>query len=407
MTRLEKIIAGMCIGLLVFLSFTIIVRFTTRQILVKHFNMDNAFTELVWFDNATLSGSEGGGETEENTVSTQVEIDWEERYPFANAGEEATADEMAAVNGEDDGMQSTVLNRITNAVTGLEDGIQSYTSDLLVGHEKIVEGANVYEKCIGWNFTSFQEYNGVVTLSDGYLSGYTEKRDTTKQAEAMEELKGFCEERGIGLLYVMAPYKIREEQDKDVSGTLDFSNQNADEFLSRLDAGQFDYQTYEKWLLGSQGRKVTLARCEPDDFTLLYPKYETAFHYIVPGREIDMVSDYSVVYDMSVINKCDYYNSNPYTGCNYGEQPLIQIENQLPAEEHKILMIRDSFGDCVISCLALAEKNVDSMDIRYFTGSVRTYIEENDPDLVIVMYNAGGVGGELDDSGHDDIFDFR
>jgi hypothetical protein len=397
-----------------------------------------------------------------------MEIDWAERYPFADSEGEAQTGEAAVPQEEEAGVQSTLSERILNAVTGLEEGIESYTTDLLVGHEKIVEGANAYEKCIGWNFTSFGEYNGVIALSDGYLSGYTEKRDTTKQCEALSELNDFCEERGIGLLYVMAPYKISEYDDADVSGTLDFSNQNANEFLagldaagidyydiretihenkmnqhelfyktdhhwltttglwaaqnilaycnkaygwnadlSLLDADQFDYTTYEQWLLGSQGRKVTLARCEPDDFTLLYPKYETSFHYSVPARGIDTVSDYSIVYDMSVINKCDYYNSNPYSGCNYGEQPLIQIENRLTAEDHKILMIRDSFSDCVISCLALAEKNVDSMDIRYFTGSVKTYIEESSPDLVIVMYNAGGVGGELDDSGHDDIFDFR
>jgi hypothetical protein len=86
---------------------------------------------------------------------------------------------------------------------------------------------------------------------------------------------------------------------------------------------------------------------------------------------------------------------------------LIQIENQLEADNHKILIIRDSFSDCVISCLALAEKNVDSLDIRYFTGSVKAYIEQSAPDLVIVMYNPSEISGEIDYSTHTDAFDFR
>jgi LmbE family N-acetylglucosaminyl deacetylase len=59
----------------------------------------------------------------------------------------------------------------------------------------------------------------------------------------------------------------------------------------------------------------------------------------------------------------------------------------------------------VISCLALAEKNIDAIDLRHFTGSVKKYIEESKPDLVIVMYNV--IGGDINYSTHKDKFDFR
>jgi hypothetical protein len=110
---------------------------------------------------------------------------------------------------------------------------------------------------------------------------------------------------------------------------------------------------------------------------------------------------------MTQVEECDYYNKNPYAACNYGDQPLIQIENQQASDDHKILIIHDSFCDSVISCLALAEKNVDSLDLRHFTGSVKTYIEESMPEIVIVMYNAGSAAGEIDYSTHKDEFDFR
>jgi hypothetical protein len=176
---------------------------------------------------------------------------------------------------------------------------------------------------------------------------------------------------------------------------------------SLLDSNQFDYTVYKDWFLGSRGKKVTLARCQPDDFTLLYPKYETSFHYSVPNKEIDTVGDYSVVYDMSAIEVCDYYNIDPYLGCNYSNCPLIQIENMLTEDEHKILMIGDSFDNCVISCVALGVKNVDSIDLRYFSGSLKTYIKESNPDLVIVMYNPSQIGETIDYSIHSNTFDFR
>lgn len=107
------------------------------------------------------------------------------------------------------------------------------------------------------------------------------------------------------------------------------------------------------------------------------------------------------------IDTCDYYNVNPYADVNYGERPVIQIENQLTADNHKILVIRDSFCDCVVSCLAIAEKNIDALDIRQFTGSVKAYIKESNPDVVIVMYTTGNLGGDIDYTTHRDVFDFR
>jgi hypothetical protein len=43
-------------------------------------------------------------------------------------------------------------------------------------------------------------------------------------------------------------------------------------------------------------------------------------------------------------------------------------------------------------------ENLDVMDTRLFDGSVKTYIEKNKPDIVIVLYNQAAIGsGELFD----------
>ena len=50
-------------------------------------------------------------------------------------------------------------------------------------------------------------------------------------------------------------------------------------------------------------------------------------------------------------------------------------------------MIRDSFGDVVIPFLALENEYTSVIDLRKFNGSIKTYIEEYNPDIVIIMYN--------------------
>jgi hypothetical protein len=329
-----------------------------------------------------------------------------------------------------------------------------------------VEASNVYEKIIGWNFASFGEYNGVVQLGDGFLTSFTAKKDVTENFTALKELDDFCRTRKINFAYVQAPHKI-SSQDK-ISGTADFSNQNADDLLfllkesgvefldlrqkirednlnhrslfyrtdhhwktetglyaskkilefmnekfgfesdtEKLDAENFTVKTWREWFLGSQGKKVTLARCTPDDFSLIFPKYETLFRYVLPSKKMDETGSYSVAYDMTQVEKKDYYARSPYHANNFGDRPLIQIENLLDAEKKRILIMHDSFGDCVISCLALAEKNVDSIDLRHFTGSVKNFIVQTSPDAVLVLYNPSQIEHKIDFSTHESPFDFR
>lgn len=458
-TKIEKITMGVCIGVLFIFACTIAVRVFTRQVLIKHYHIDNAFTRFVWFDNGYISTGD----------DFEVEMNWEELFPFDAS--DSNLEALDTISTEKKNGLSGMKNQLAcvkNFMISAEEKIETYTSSFLVFYSRIVEVAYSYEKSIGWNFAPFEEYNGVIELSDGYLSNYEEKKDTSQQFAALSEFNDYCQKKAIDFLYVQAPCKISEYDDTDISGMLDFSNQNANDLLAKLedanieyydiretihennihnhdlfyktdhhwltttglwasqnilkycndtygwnadvsllDANQFDFITYKECFLGSQGKKVTLSRCRPDDFTLLYPKYDTKFHYYVPAEGINAIDDYSVVYNMSMIENSDYYNNSPYSGCNYGDQPLIQIENQKKVDDHKILLIRDSFGNCVVSCFALAEKNVDSLDLRHFTGSVKTYIEESNPDLVIVMSNAISAGDDVDYSTHTDKFDFR
>jgi len=455
----DKYLIGACIGLIfLFFSSIIIVTFT-RQILVKHMGMQNIFTDFIFMDHDAFNNGDEFNGDELQERGAKSEIDWAELYPF-------TFDDVPL--STEGTTQRSWTEKIEEKIDGVKSKVEFYCSKALFGYKNFVEQSKSYEKFIGWNFAPFGEYNGVVEMSSGYFTSYEEEKDVTDHANSLIELNEFCKDNGCEFLYIQAPHKVCEYDDSQISGSSDFSNQNANKMISiiedagvdvfdirdvihnedfihhelfyrtdhhwltttglwaaqktleycnvnynfnaeisRLDLDRFEKKLYPEWFLGSQGKKVTLAHTEPDDFVLLYPEYKTKFHYYVPDELVDEEGDYSIVYDMRQIEEKDLYGSNPYGGCNYGDQPLIQIQNLLNADDNKILIIHDSFGDCFISCLALCEAEVDSLDVRHFNGSVKNYIQSTNPDIVMVMYNAGVVGDEIDWKSHESMFDFR
>lgn len=89
---------------------------------------------------------------------------------------------------------------------------------------------------------------------------------------------------------------------------------------------------------------------------------------------------------MLQVGERDYYGKNPYAAYIYADQPLETIENLDAAGGPHVLVVRDSFANCVVPFLSLAAGRVDSVDLRQFDGSLRACMEAEDPDAVVVMY---------------------
>ena len=396
----------------------------------------------------------------------EIRIDWQKLYPFPPSQEEdvPTHTKPSFVTS----LASKIDAKLR--LSYIKEKIEKWTTEKLIGYMTFTETAKRYENIIGWNLASMSDYNGVVTLHDGYLISFVEKRDVSEAVNSTIELADFCKQKGIDFLYVNAPRKICKFEDADISGTLDFSNQNADEFLrqlsvagvkycdlrealhaegvphhesfyrtdnhwrletalwasrhilqflhdefyhsidsSALDMNRFTSVEYPVCFLGDYGKKMTLARTVPDDFTLLYPNDTMSFHLKIPTLGIDRYGDFSTLYDMSRMERIDYYTQSQYNDLTYNNigAALISIDNQLNTQNVKLLIIRDSFGGGVIQYLSMGVKNVDAIDPRQFTGSVHNYIETTKPDIVIVLMHAGVIGVPIDWNTHTSFFDFR
>ena len=161
--------------------------------------------------------------------------------------------------------------------------------------------------------------------------------------------------------------------------------------VSLFEKDRFSTKIYPQWFLGSQGKKVTLANAKPEDFYLFFPNYASSFHYEIKDKRIDADGDFSILYDMDYFNKRNLYGPSVYNAYIYGDQPLEKIENKLSKNDKHILVVHDSFGDVVVPFLALGVRRVDSIDLRNFNGSLKSYIERERPDIVVVLYYSGSI----------------
>lgn len=438
-----------CVAILIFLMATLFLRVGAKVILIDKFHMDNAFIRVLFLDNPTFSD-----ENSDDLDSTnRTPANWSAIYPFPQQ-------ETTTISIRKTFSISNIIERIKN----IEGKVEKTSSNFIFGYDKWIELSNAYKKIIDWNLVSYREYNGVNELENGYLTWFSSKTDTGEHILTISDFKDYCQSLGINFLYVQTPSKISKYQDKNLSGELDFSNQNADSLLEGLrknnvlcldlreDFSRANFNHHEKFfktdhhwkpqtglwaakiisdeldkdfqaninlnllgetawrgtvykerLFGSQGKKVTLARAKPEDITLFYPNFPTKIHYVISECDIDATGDFSISYSELPTDSKKYI---PYGIYNHGSQAIISIENLLPTNNTKILIIGDSYVCALAPFMAVCVKHLDVLDERFFTGSIKKYVEVNRPDIVIVSYNASTIS-PIDFSAHKSHFDYR
>lgn len=159
-----------------------------------------------------------------------------------------------------------------------------------------------------------------------------------------------------------------------------------------FDMANYDVEVYEKCLLGSTGINSTEAFVEPEDFNIYIPKSKNDFSFEIPSKNIDLEGEFDIFINKEKLYNKEMWPFNAYASYIYANSAYLKIENKTIKDEHKILIIKDSFANVIVPYLAQVIKRVDVIDMRksqtdHFNGDIMSLIEKNNYDTVLFIYN--------------------
>lgn len=276
-------------------------------------------------------------------------------------------------------------------------------------------------------------------------------------AARMTRLKQAAAQKGDKVVYVMTPDKYIEGQTRFETGIpYNYANETADDFLKALKQNNVDtvdfrqimkqggkytlgsfYKTDHHWkvqtafwaytqfvnvlqeryglqfphkaqytnlqnfnqivyknsYIGSMARKEGILYSTTEDFTFIYPKFDTNFDFYaqsgsdqlnVQGRFENSIAFTSILsgggdpYDADNDKFFTYMDGNP---------GFVDITNMNEPKGPKVLFIKDSLMVPVASFFALGCSKVYMVDPRYYAGSIEKLLADNHYDYVFVSFS--------------------
>ena len=418
----------------------------TQKVIVNKLEIRSGFTDFIL-------NKKDSGVPEWVEYNPRVSVPWALMYRFDDM---SINDMLLASKPSGETKEKTFLEKSKEQYDKLFAKMDSFAKsipDKVIFADYINMAGSLYNSMLGWEVPIKGGSNNIVSLENGYFSAVMGKSNLTNVVNNICEFSDFLQEENIPLLYVAAPRKIMEED--FVSGVVDFSVQNVDQMTEKLSESDidyikmidhlreeyddpheaffktdihwkpqtglfvskvisaylnenfdfnidlslfapdnFEYELYEKRMLGSEGRKLTTSVADPEDFYLLYQKDEMTFTLDIIDREIKKTGGFEIFYDYAqVLGNIDYNKKQAYESYMHGNNAVDIITNHDNSNGKRVLLLGDSFGRTVAPFLAISVSHLELFDLRTFSGSLESYIEINGPyDAVVIVYNPGAIG---------------
>lgn len=157
------------------------------------------------------------------------------------------------------------------------------------------------------------------------------------------------------------------------------------------DINHYNQITYKNKYVGSLGRKTGIIYSGLEDFTLIYPKYETLFTYDMEhygnkthreGRLEDTLINQAYYQEdrNDYLNPLyDFYSSYLDYNCSFAK-----IVNKNNPTGLKVAFYKDSFSMPLITFFSQVCSEIDIIDPRYYDGDINQLFEDNIYDYVFV-----------------------
>ena len=174
----------------------------------------------------------------------------------------------------------------------------------------------------------------------------------------------------------------------DLLEKYDFTVTSGDYFKN---INNYNIQIIENCYLGSLGRRVGEAVAGLDNYIFIEPKFETDYNIfdgLASGDLPAFSGDFrTAIVKEHILNNTDVTSNKHATYFEWDYGNLI-IKNNFSKNDLKILLIKDSYSLPVAAFLSTCLKELHMIDMRdASTISLLDYVEANDIDMVITMYN--------------------
>ncbi|WP_234122352.1 hypothetical protein [Clostridium hydrogenum] len=169
-------------------------------------------------------------------------------------------------------------------------------------------------------------------------------------------------------------------------------NLNLDNNNFFTNKNNYNFITYKNSFLGSIGAKTGIAYSGTDDFTLIYPKYETNYEctfktengqFITKGRFEDSLLNIPTLRSNNNIYSTD---TNKYSTYLFGNQNIVHIVNKNNPTGPKILFINDSFLTPTAAFLSTVCSEVYLVDFEHYSGNIADFENSVKTDFVFVSF---------------------
>ncbi len=291
-------------------------------------------------------------------------------------------------------------------------------------------------------------------LTNGHLTENSAKVETFPAAEKLMELDHFLGDRNIDFVYVLAPHKSAFYDSSFAPGYSSDSSENIDSmmtvlnmagvnsidmnawfeenewtmddvyfktdhhwrpqaglaaaketmsFLSGqgiadydeelLDENNYTIMTLKDWFLGSHGKRVGTYYAGVDDINVYFPNFAVDYTFSGLGSDTHAWQYFDTLLDDELMTKKDYFNNSPYSIYMHHDYPIRITFNTEAQNQKRLLLMGDSFKMPFEYFLTTQFQEVYTIDLRYYIdGTFAEYLEEVNPDIVIMCTQSTGYG---------------
>lgn len=156
--------------------------------------------------------------------------------------------------------------------------------------------------------------------------------------------------------------------------------------FSALEDESFQLDVIPASFLGAIGRKATLARCTPDDFSIITARAPSLFRLEIPGKGISRTGGGEIFLNMNELSEPDPYKTDRHSTYLFDNNPIVRLSNLNPVGKARILFFADSMDNALSSFLINGLTEIISIDFRDFQEPIDDLLDLTKPDMVVLFW---------------------